>query len=115
MLRRVLSIVVSSAAVLFVTADMIPAAAKDAARNCAAWKFEAEGGEEGEPSAYLPCGNDRGFAVQCTGTFIGNLRYYAEAPGSDYRLFRYKIGNQSFDVWQRMEEMDGAWAGYQEF
>jgi hypothetical protein len=43
------------------------------------------------------------------------LRYYADAPGDDYRLFRFKIGAQSFDIWLRLEEMDGASAGYQEF
>jgi hypothetical protein len=93
----------------------MPAGAKDLSKQCGAWKFDAEGGEEGEPSAHLDCAGGRGLAVQCAGSFIGNLRYYGEAPGDGYRLFRFKIGAQSFDMWLRLEEMDAASAGYQEF
>jgi hypothetical protein len=89
--------------------------AKDLSRKCTQWTFEAEGGAEGEPAASLACGNDSVFAVQCAGDFMGNLRYYAEAAGDDYTLFKFKIGAQSFEVWLRPEEMDGASAGYQEF
>ena len=94
---------------------VVPAEAKDVSHQCSSWKFDAEGGAEGEPAATLSCGNNSGFAIQCAGTFIGNLRYYADAPEGDYRLFRFKIGTQSFDMWLRLEEMDGASAGYQEF
>ena len=91
------------------------AEAKDSPRQCGSWKFDKEGGAEGEPAASLSCGNDIGFAVQCAGSFIANLRYYGDASGDDYRLFRFKIATQSFELWLRPEEMDGASAGYQEF
>ena len=94
---------------------VVPAEAKDLSHQCGSWKFDAEGGAEGEPAAGLACGDSSGFGIQCAGTFIGNLRYFADAPGDGYRLFRFKIGTQSFDVWLRLEEMDGASAGYQEF
>jgi hypothetical protein len=89
--------------------------AKGPVRHCSSWKFDAQGGAEGEPAASLSCGNDIGFAVQCAGSSIGNLRYYVDASGDDYRLFRFKLGTQSFELWLRPEEMDGASAGYQEF
>jgi hypothetical protein len=94
---------------------LAPAEARDLSKTCGSWTFDAEGGAEGEPAASLPCGNNSGFAIQCASGFIGNLRYYADAPGGDYRLFRFKLGAQSFEMWMRLEEMDGASAGYQEF
>jgi hypothetical protein len=113
-MRSHVSIALALASALSLAIFGGPAAAKEG-RQCSSWKFDKEGGAEGEPAASLSCGKDVGFAVQCAGSFIGNLRYFADAPGEDYRLFRFKVGVQSFDLWLRLEEMDGASAGYQEF
>lgn len=88
--------------------------------ECDPWKFdpnvETEGGAE--PQAFLSCKDNTGITVMCiAGDFIGGLRYYPSASGEEegYRQFIFKMGKQSFDVWLRLEAMDGAWAGYMEF
>src|SRR5690349_16273639 len=82
-MRAHISIVLALAGALPFGILGIHAEAKESSRQCSAWKFDKEGGAEGEPAATLSCGNDSGFAVQCAGSFIANLRYYADAPGDD--------------------------------
>lgn len=99
---------------------MIGPAAGHAA-ECTPWKFDANVETEGgtEPQASLACKDNTGITVMCvSGDFIAGLRYYpTKSPGEEegYRQFRFKTGQQSFEVWLRMEAMDGAWAGYMEF
>jgi hypothetical protein len=97
------------------------ATGKDRTAECTPWEFNAKVETEGgtEPQASLPCKDNTGIIIMCiSGDFIGGLRYYpsnSAASEAGYRQFRFKVGGQTFDMWLRLEEMDGAWAGYTEF
>jgi hypothetical protein len=97
------------------------AAGADRTAECSPWEFNANAETEGgpEPQASLPCKDNTGITIMCVaGDFIAGLRYYPSNSAPDeegYRQFRFQMGKQSFDMWLRLEAMDGAWSGYTEF
>ena len=97
-----------------------PSEAADRTAVCEPWKFDAQHEGEGgsAPAAFLPCPESYGLFIECIASdFIGAIRYYPEGAQQDagYRLFRFAVGAKAIDAWLRLEEMDGAWAGYSEF